>query len=899
MTERAVGVDPAEFARQVRQTRRSLDTIDDTSLVDLTHLAADAVRQLKQELAEIFPASNLPAFLLQGLIQLDDRAIKQDRVIADLRVLFRGSKQIGLYSTFFAAPALVLYGYQRLLALAGKDIDSAFPDGPWQFYTQFGLREDAARHCVETTGFGRVAAAVSEIDAATCWVYAAMCTLFGYDALLANEWEERILPRVLDAVLEESAATLPGKLPRKSAERQQMLAERVAELRRRYQLGDLVADWAKRRPYSIPPPGLPFDKRRPSVPNGTNRPHESDASLDDYPAYRRACFREYWAEATKHLPPDLHVELNRRAAARRATDLPAYQQQLTLLMTLRAETYQEHRTPLPTHMLQVALIAGGRYHLIGVCARDAEGRLLIFPIDAGADSPGVPLPLTRAADGGLRDRYDRVVEIDRAGRVRAGGDLLGRLRPPPIAQVKGQVAAALRHAQARGGSVEGPPDTDLLLAQALRERQRALRGQLGDAAQADLTALRYAPIIINWDQHDGAQPLTELRRTRRGCGDHALTLVRTDRSIVFDMSHIFFDALWGMALAEIMTGCATALLPLVARAKTARIAAEMLSLTPTPAFRATARAAAADSPVEVSAENDTVNLRALSTLRRRMVKIELDLTVNDLLLLARCDHAATYWPGAEAEQALELIAASAGGGPITQQYRRHLEQQRAINPALLIPMDASANDPRLRLYPTTFRNPRPGLLPGLERCDSLLARLRRYADAATRQEFERERQELYLELRSYAALLRALKQVTMRGESFTTAALRLMAHLPGAMQSLVDLIPQKIGILNEIIKGHEVFSNAGQVAATSSITRFASSRDDGDTKLLVWGVMSDADGTLVLTLRDFRPYVAPLLRLGRADLARVLAQDYLDTYAACVDSLAQRIQRVLAYKIEN
>ena len=146
MRARAVGVEQAEFARQVRQTRQSLDTIDDSSLVDLTHLAADDVRELKQELAEIFPASNLPAFLLQGLIQLDDRALKQDRVIADLRVLFRGSKQIGLYGTFLAAPAMVLYGYQRLLALAGKDIDSAFPDGPWQFYTQFGLHEDAGRH---------------------------------------------------------------------------------------------------------------------------------------------------------------------------------------------------------------------------------------------------------------------------------------------------------------------------------------------------------------------------------------------------------------------------------------------------------------------------------------------------------------------------------------------------------------------------------------------------------------------------------------------------------------------------------------------------------------------------------------------------------------------------------
>src|SRR3954453_3651348 len=239
---RAVGVDQAEFARQIRQTRQALDTIDDISLVDLTHLAADAVRELKQELAEIFPASNLPAFLLQGLIQLDDRALKQDRVIADLRVLFRGSKQIGLYSTFLAAPALVLYGYQRLLALAGKDIDSAFPDGPWQFYTQFGLREDAARHCVETTGFRRASAAASEIDAATAWVYAAMRALFSYDALLANEWEERALSRALDTLLEERAATLPGKLPRKSATRQQVIAERAAELSRLYRLDGLVAE---------------------------------------------------------------------------------------------------------------------------------------------------------------------------------------------------------------------------------------------------------------------------------------------------------------------------------------------------------------------------------------------------------------------------------------------------------------------------------------------------------------------------------------------------------------------------------------------------------------------------------------------------------------------------------
>ena len=48
-------------------------------------------------------------------------------------------------------------------------------------------------------------------------------------------------------------------------------------------------------------------------------------------------------------------------------------------------------------------------------------------------------------------------------------------------------------------------------------------------------------------------------------------------------------------------------------------------------------------------------------LRRRLAKIEIALTVNDLLLLARCDHAATYWPAAAAEQALETISAIEGG----------------------------------------------------------------------------------------------------------------------------------------------------------------------------------------------------------------------------------------------
>ena len=175
-----------------------------------------------------------------------------------------------------------------------------------------------------------------------------------------------------------------------------------------------------------------------------------------------------------------------------------------------------------------------------------------------------------------------------------------------------------------------------------------------------------------------------------------------------------------------------------------------------------------------------------------------------------------------------------------------------------------------------------------------MTQLARTPDPALRTTFDAERRALLTDLHTFSATLQVLKQVTMRGESFTTAALRLLGHLPGAMQYVVDLIPQKIGVLNEILKGREVFSNVGQMAASSSLTRFASARDDGVTKLLVWGMMSDASDRLVVTLRDFRPHVTALHQHNRHDLAQLLAQDYLDHYAHGVNALVRRIQRVFA-----
>lgn len=879
MTARAVALDPATHARQVRQTRQALDTIDDTSLVSLSGLGIPEVQALKQEIAEIFPASNLPSFLLQGLLQLKDRTLPPERIQADLRVLFRGTRQIGLFSTFLAAPALVIYGYQQLLTLAGKDVESAFPDGLWQFYTEFGLREDTARHSLETVGFQQTWSEAGELDAAACWVYTAVQTIFAYDALLANEWHERVLLRCLDEALEEHAAKRLGrKLPRKPDRRGYALAEQVAHLRREFAIERIAADWVAACPYSAP----------------------ACAQLEAYATYRREQFEDYLDQALRALPAELRAAMRQRYAQRAEGDLPAYQRQMTILMRLRPELYQEHHDPIPLDTARVAVVVGGRYYLIDVCDRDPHGHLLVFPADGSTQSTGVALPLTRGDDGRLYDRYGRGVTIGHAGVVSAGGDRLGRLRPRSIAAIKGQVRAILDQASPVAAPADAALPTDMLLAQAPRVRQNDLRSRLNAITRAALHDLGHAAIVINWDRHDGTLPLRTIRQTQRGCGDHALTLIRTDRSMVFDLSHIFFDGIWGMALAEILTGFATGCYPQVAMERPSpAVGATALPISDNPGFRKDARVALADSPIEIPAETSAVDLAAISTLRRRLDKIRLALTVNDLLLLARSAHAASYdpyRPGSPVQAVLEQISRLEDGHRLRHAIDTSIATERAINPALLIPMDASGVDPRLRLFPATFRNPVPEMIPRLTRCAEMVDQLRQREDAPTLRTFEQERRTLYGELQTFSLLLQALKQVTMRGESFTTTSLRLLAHLPGPVQHLMTLVPQKIGILNEIIKGREVFSNVGQVAPGSSLTRFASSRDDGETKLLVWGVLTDAHGQLYVTLRDFRPHVVGLWQRGHTHPARALTQDYLDAYAESVNRLIRDIQRVFAYK---
>jgi hypothetical protein len=279
---------------------------------------------------------------------------------------------------------------------------------------------------------------------------------------------------------------------------------------------------------------------------------------------------------------------------------------------------------------------------------------------------------------------------------------------------------------------------------------------------------------------------------------------------------------------------------------------------------------------EVSVESDAVDLRAMLRLRRlfKQRSDALSLTVNDLLLLFRAIHAQTYRPAPELRGELEALLADPASRPAA---RAALEALADIaNPVIVIPFDASATAPGERLYAITFQAP-------LAELDFLNLHQRvweAYRQGDPDGDFDRLRREYLATLAGLGQLLGRAKQIARAGESMSVGAIKLLAHIPAPLQRLLDKVPDNFKVFNDILKGGEVFSNVGAVVPTSTLSRFISAKDDNDQKSLVWGVITTAQGTMQLSLRDFRPHVAALSACGHRDLALRIARCYLDAYAA-------------------
>src|SRR5512133_2068719 len=290
----------------------------------LSHLTLPEIDSVVDVISQIVPAGNVPGMTLNGLARLPGQRLPAQTVQQHITALFSGVEQVLDRVTFgavFAGPAAVIWGYQNLLKLAGKNSESAFPDGIWQFYVDYALREDTARHVNETHGFDTLLRQhgihLNETDRLTAWVMAAISCIHQYDALLEIEWRERV------------ATSLYRELTQSRPD-----AVRYANIYR---------EWEIQRPY-----------RR-----------GAEAASYDYPDYCRIKFDHFLQDAVRELPASLRATWAGRMQTAEQ-DLPAYQRQMSILTYLQPGEYGETHVSYGFEQVKIGLILRGNYYLLPV-----------------------------------------------------------------------------------------------------------------------------------------------------------------------------------------------------------------------------------------------------------------------------------------------------------------------------------------------------------------------------------------------------------------------------------------------------------------------------------------------------------------------------------------------------
>ncbi|GAB4538041.1 MAG: hypothetical protein Fur002_00860 [Anaerolineales bacterium] len=788
----------ASYQRASQLTASDLRSVAKSiSSQQLSRLSLPQVDAVVDLVSRIIPAGNVPGMILSGLSRLPGRRIPAQKMQQDVNALFSGVEQIldqATYAAFFAGPAAVIWGYQNLLKLAGKEPDAAFPEGVWQFYAGYALREDTARHANETDGFDALLSQhnirLDAVDRLAAWFMAAVMCLHQYPALLENEWRERVALSLLE--------------------------EETARAKK------LLHQWGERRPY-----------RR-----------EEDGAEMDYPTYRRYKFDQFLKENLQSLPAAKYETYQAKLKALTQQDLPAYQRQMSILAYLEPGAYSETRVPIQIADAQVGIIHRESYYLLPACE-------------------------------------------------------VGTNKPIDALTVRAQIAALF-------DTPFASPSQLSALTRVKRSALAGLRGKLNPMLVNDMDNLRFAPILLSSDERSRALPLAELRQAERGVGSHALTIFDTGESFVFDQSHIFFDGAWGSALAEIMTNEALSwaryfsLLPPPVPAD--RRLYTSLTLQMQPADMNLAQQAPHITP-EVCAETDQLDLQACRALRKHFKQRNesIDLTINDLLALYRAIHANQYRPSPRLVAEMDKLALSKPD--VAASIRQMIEDGRRVNPSILIPMDASLKTPRERVYPLNLEVPYVELnLLSLHA--QTLALLSAYESstqdrAALYASFDKSLRLYLASLSGLGAVFAKAKEIAIQGESASVGAIKLLAHMPAPLQKLLNQIPERFDLLNNMLKGREVFSNVGAVARSSSLQRFITAKDDNAQKQLAWGVLTDAKGVMKFSLRDFRPHVSALLAIGRKDLANLIAQDYLEGYAQGFNEYARELGRIIAARRET
>lgn len=847
------------YQQQVRATLSSIqEAMQTQDLTFYSNRPPAEIEALQREVAGIVPAGNIVALVTSGLTSLKGRKLSTGQAQSDVSALLRGIEVLPstLFGTFFVPTAAILSAYQTLLTLTGKDEETAFPDGLWQFYLEFAMREDGAHHANETTGFQTALQQhglnLSPANQLAAWICAISQLYFQYDDILHCEWQEQVYLHQFEQRVSE------------------------AELGHKTRFQQLAKAWAAQRPYG--------------------RGHDAQPE-ENYAAYRRRRFQEFLAGRLKYLPIELQDKLQEAYMTQVNQSLTAYLNQMTILTMLTPERYREERQPLPLWQATIGFIVNGCYYFIPACALDGAGNPMMQTHQAEQPES---YPLQVDDEGALYDHDGYPLHLERNGQLYDDeGQLRGTLQPIGFQTVQAHVASVLSQAcNAEGEAADVALDEQLV--QIKRVEQESVRRKLKSSEQQHaLETLRSAPIIINWDEQDSSQPLAYIRRGKRGLGDHAATLFRTTNSMVFDQSHIFFDGVWGLAFAEILTREAISWAALFSHydsPEAANVPLQPLELPPEPALTELGQ----HKIHEVSLESRGVDLAALKRLRQQLPKqyFETRPTINDFLIMYRCRFGLEYQISESLQSALEQLHQS--DDPACREAHalimESIEKLQSTNPAILIPLNAAATNPRDRLYPTTFRNPFKKIWPNYNATLKALGHYKTNMTADNWAAFADRRGGMLTQINYFGQLLQAYKKVALQGGSTSTATMKLLGHLPDSFREILNVIPEKIDVLNEILKGEEVMSNAGRVTRGSSVRRFISAKDDNENKTLVWGILTDDQESMCLSLRDFRPHVVALSEAKRLDLAEMILEDQMTAFVNGFNQFVTRLSKIINTK---
>ena len=142
------------------------DFLEESTIDELSQLALPSDDKRRAILEKFKPTRDALDVVWNGLASLAGHKPAPERVKHDTRVIFAGLEKAATVYGLFVGPATVISLYQSLLKLAGVNPDNAFPNGTWQFYVEYALREDTARHAARMGWRGRPLSAPKQY---ACW----------------------------------------------------------------------------------------------------------------------------------------------------------------------------------------------------------------------------------------------------------------------------------------------------------------------------------------------------------------------------------------------------------------------------------------------------------------------------------------------------------------------------------------------------------------------------------------------------------------------------------------------------------------------------------------------------------------------------------------------------------